>query len=79
MPRACSLSNTHILHFIFFMPPTLVDPLAGVEGAAAYLDYWGMALYVEWCKLARIDPVPYAEFRARTLRRGRDWWTDDRE
>lgn len=62
--------------FIGSMPPRLHDPHEGVSGAAAYLQYWGQELYLEWCREQCVTPVSYAVFRARTLKRGRDWWCD---
>lgn len=53
---------------------SLVDPHKGLSGAHAYLKHWGNALYIDWCTYKGMEPVPYAEFRARTLAEGRDWW-----
>jgi len=55
------------------MPPrlTLTDPYFGPENAAAYIDYWGDHLY-RACVGAQA--LPYADFCARTLREGKDWW-----
>jgi hypothetical protein len=55
--------------------PTLRDPHAGIAGAPAYLLWWGESLYHDWCELKGVTPLPYAEFRDRTLREGKDWWT----
>jgi len=55
--------------------PTLKDPHAGRSGASDYLEYWGMELYLDWCRECGVTtPLPYAVFRAHTLSRGKDWW-----
>lgn len=58
------------------MFPTLVDPHSGPAGAPAYLKYFGMELYLDWCKETNVEPLPYREFRERTLRLGKDWWAE---
>jgi len=68
-----SSSASKLIHFS--MPfLTLVDPHGGVAGAPAYLEYFSNELYLDWCAVQGTEPVPYAEFRARTLREGKDWW-----
>jgi len=63
-------------HSLILMFPTLVDPHAGPAGAPDYLKYWGMELYLDWCKECGMDALTYREFRARTLLLGKDWWAE---
>jgi len=59
------------------MPPRLCDPYAGPGGARRYLDWWGDALYRDWCAEIGVEPLPYATFCERTLQHGKDWWADE--
>lgn len=58
------------------MPPRLRDPHAGPDGAALYIEWWGDALYRDWCSETGVEPIGYRAFCDLTLKRGKDWWAD---
>ena len=55
-------------------PPRLLDPFAGPANAAAYLDWYGAALYHDHCVRVGTIALPYDDYCARTLAQGKDWW-----
>jgi len=60
-------------------PPRLRDPHAGPANAAAYLHWWGDHLYRDHCARVGTPALPYADFCARTLAEGKDWWVLEAE
>ena len=60
-------------------PPRLLDPFYGPANAAAYLDWYGAALYHDHCARVGTIAIPYADYCARTLAEGKDWWVVEAE
>jgi len=38
------------------------------------MEYWGMALYTDFCDALGIQPMEYWQWLAKTHLRGIDWW-----
>ena len=61
------------------MHPRLLDPFAGVANAARYIYHWGDSLYRDHCARVGTTALAYADFEARTLAEGKDWWAVEGE